>query len=125
MQMGCVFVHMYHRRNNVVPADLPAQKVGCPFKIGFDFLPALAFEKRRAGGDEGVHKPGAVLPGTAFCRRYPSVNLLPIAALRLDDVEVMFAFACVNVGVTGVLFLFSLVMGLQRPGRSAFVLRKP
>ena len=48
-----------------------------------------------------------------------------IASLRLDDMEIVFAPACVNVGVTGVLFFLPFVMGFQRPCRVALVLLKP
>ena len=54
-----------------------------------------------------------------------ALNEVVIASLRLDDMEVVFAPACINVGVTGVLFFLSFVMGFQRPCWVALVLLKP
>ena len=54
-----------------------------------------------------------------------ALNEVVIASLRLDDMEVVFTPACVNVGVAGVLFFLSFVMGFQRPCRVALVLLKP
>ena len=43
--------------------------------------------------------------------------LMSSGACWLDDMEIVFAPACVNVGVAGVLFFLSFVMGFQRPCR--------
>ena len=60
---------------------------------------------------------------TTFTKRF---ELSPIVCpLRLDDIEIVFAPACVNVGVTGVLFFLPFVLGFQRPCRVALVLHKP
>ena len=48
-----------------------------------------------------------------------------VASLRLDDMEVVFAPAGVNVGVAGVLLLLPFVVGFQRPCRVALVFLKP
>lgn len=103
-------------------ADPLAEKLGGPFEVVLHLRSLLPFEKLRAGGDEGVHKPGAVLAGAASRRRYPAVNLLSVPPLRLDDVEVVFAFRCVNIGVAGVLFFCALMVCFQRPCGSALVL---
>src|SRR5699024_7277976 len=54
-----------------------------------------------------------------------ALNEVIIASLRLDDMEVVFTPACVNVGIAGILFFLSFVMGFQRPCRVALVLLKP
>ena len=45
-----------------------------------------------------------------------------VPALWLDDVEIVFASAGINVGVAGVLLFLPFVMGFQRPCRVALVL---
>ena len=47
-----------------------------------------------------------------------------VPARPLDDVEVVFTPAGVNVGIAGVLFLLPFVMGFQRSCRIAFVFFK-
>ena len=49
---------------------------------------------------------------------------LEISAFRLDDVEVVFASAGVNVGIAGILFFLSFVMALQCSCKSALVFFK-
>jgi len=48
-----------------------------------------------------------------------------VPALWLDDVEIVFASAGINVGVAGVLLFLPFVMGFQRPCRVALVFLKP
>ena len=82
-------------------------------------------EKLRAGGYQRIDKPCTVFPCPASGLLDTALNEVVIASLRLDDMEIVFAPACVNVGVTGVLFFLSFVMGFQRPCRVALVLLKP
>ena len=56
---------------------------------------------------------------------FRSLNEVVVASLRLDDMEVVFAPAGVNVGVAGVLLLLPFVVGFQRPCRVALVFLKP
>ena len=72
-----------------------------------------------------VCKPGAVLAGKASSLLNPALNEVVIAFLRLDDMEVVLALGCVNVGIAGVLFFLPFVMGFQWPCRVALVLLKP
>ena len=74
---------------------------------------------------DNIDKPCAVLAGSASGLLDTALNEVVIASLRLDDMEIVFAPACVNVGVTGVLFFLSFVMGFQRPCRVALVFLKP
>jgi hypothetical protein len=46
-----------------------------------DILFAPALEELRTGGDECIHKHGAVLAGAAPCRLDAIVNLVPIFAV--------------------------------------------
>ena len=82
-------------------------------------------KKLRAGGNQRIHKPGTVLAGSAACLFNSALNEVVIPSLRLDDMEVVFAPACVNVGIAGILFFLSFVMGFQRPCRVALVFLKP
>src|SRR5699024_2840605 len=82
-------------------------------------------EKLRAGGYQRIDKPCAVLAGSASGLLDTALNEVVIASLRLDDMEIVFAPACVNVVVTCVLFFLPFVMGFQRPCRVALVLLKP
>lgn len=125
VHMGCFFVHVHHRRDDIFLTYPFTQEIGGPLEIVLYIGPFFTFEKLRAGGDEGIHKPGAVLAGAASRRLYPAVNLLPVSACGIDDVEVVLAFAGVDVGIAGVLFFDAFVVGLQRPGGSALVLCEP
>ena len=81
-------------------------------------------EKLRAGGYQRIDKPRAVFPCPASGLLDTALNEVVIASLRLDDMEVVFAPAGVNVGIAGVLFLLPFVMGFQRPCRVALMLLK-
>ena len=84
----------------------------------------LLLEKLRAGGNQRIHKPGAVPAGAAANLFNAALNEVVIASLRLDDVEIVLAPAGVNVGIAGVLFLLPFVMGFQRSCRIALVFFK-
>src|SRR5699024_8806977 len=81
-------------------------------------------EKLRAGGYQRIDKPCAVFPCPASGLLDTALNEVVIASLWLDDMEIVFALACVNVVVTGVLFFLSYVIVFQRPCRVALVLLK-
>lgn len=115
---------MHDRRYDIVFTDPLAKELRGPFEVGGYVLPFLPFEELRAGGDERIHKPGTVLAGAASRRCNPAVNLLAVPSIRLDDVEVVFAFFRINVGIAGVLFFCALMVCFQRPGGSALVLCK-
>ena len=82
----------------------------------------LLLKKLWAGGNERIDKPGAVFPCTATDLFDTVLNKMIVPALRLDDMEVVFAPAGVNVGVAGVLLFLPFMMGFQRPCRVALVL---
>ena len=84
----------------------------------------LLLEKLRAGGNQRIHKPGAVPAGAAASLFNAALNEVVIASLRLDDVEIVLAPAGVNVGIAGVLFFLSFVMGFQRSCRISLVFFK-
>ena len=84
----------------------------------------LLLEKLRAGGNQRIHKPGAVLTGAAASLFNAVLDKVVIASLWLDNVEVVLAPAGVNIRVAGVLFLLSFVMGFQRSCRIALVFLK-
>ena len=84
----------------------------------------LLLEKLRAGGNQRIDKPGAVLTGAAASLFNAVLDKVVVPALRLDDMEVVFAPAGVNVGIAGVLFLLPFVMGFQRSCRIALVFFK-
>ena len=65
---------------------------------------------------------GLVLLGSGLFNA--ALNEMVIAALRLDDVEIVLAPAGVNVGIAGVLFLLPFVMGFQWSCRIALVFFK-
>ena len=85
----------------------------------------LLLEKLWAGGNERIDKPGAVFPCTATGLFDTVLNKMIVPALWLDDVEIVFASAGINVGVAGVLLFLPFVMGFQRPCRVALVFLKP
>ena len=85
----------------------------------------LLLEKLRAGGNQRIHKPGTILTGAAASLFNTVLYKVVVPALRLNNVEVVFAPAGVNVGIAGVLFLLPFVMGFQRPCRVALVFLKP
>ncbi len=119
MQMGRFLVHVNHRRHDILPAYPPNKKISRPLEKGLYLLWGLALEKLRAGGYEGIYKPGAVLACPAPSLFNTALNEMVITALRLDDMEIVLAFHRVNIRVTGVLFFLSFVVGFQRPCRVA------
>ena len=58
-------------------------------------------EKLRAGGDERIHKPGAVFPCPAPRLFNAALNEMVVAFRPLDDVKIVLAPAGVNVGIRG------------------------
>ena len=125
MQVGRFLVHVYHRRHDIFPSYPANEEVRRPLEKRLYLLWGFLLKKLRAGGYQRIDKPCAVLAGSAPGLLNPALNEVVIASLRLDDMEVVFAPACVNVGVAGVLFFLSFVMGFQRPCRVALVLLKP
>ena len=118
MQVGRFLVHVYHRRHDIFPAYPPDQKLCRPLGKRLYLLWGFSLEKHRAGGDERIDKPGAVLSGAAPRLFNTALNEVVIASRPLDDMEVVFTPAGVNVGIAGVLFFLSFVMGFQRPCRA-------
>ena len=123
--MRCFLVHVYHRRHDIFPAHFVNEEVSRPLEKCLYLLWGLPLEKLRAGGYQRIDKSGAVLAGAAPGLFNTALNEVVIASLRLDDMEVVFASAGVNVGVAGILFFLPFMMGFQRPCRVALVLFKP
>ena len=123
--MGCLFVHVDYRRNDVLFANLLAKELRGPLEVGPNILHLPALEELGAGGDEGVYEAGAVFAGAAPRHRDPAVYFLPVAASGLDDVEVVLASAGVDVGIAGVFFFGALMVGLQPTGGTTLVLCEP
>lgn len=114
MQVGRLLVHVYHGGEDIAPPDLLFHK-GYGFrKVGLDVLLAPAIKELRAGGDEGIHKHGAVFSRLAARRPDPTVDLLPVSLLWLDDMKVVLASRYVNVGIAGVFLLRALMVRFQR-----------
>ncbi|CUQ21349.1 Uncharacterised protein [Flavonifractor plautii] len=124
MQVGRFLVHVYHRRHDIFPAYPFDEEVRRPLEKRLYLLWGFPLKKLRAGSYQRIDKPGAVFP-CPTPRLFDTVlNEVVVSALRLDDMEVVFTPACVNVGIAGVLFFLSFVMGFQRPRRVALVLLK-
>lgn len=85
-----------------------------------DFLPFFAFKKIGAGGYQSIYEADAVLADFATCRCYPSVRFLLIGHNGLYDVEIVFAFRDVDIGVAGIFFFGALMVCLQS-ARAAFL----
>ncbi len=125
MQVGRFLVHVYHRRHDIFPSYPANEEVRRPLEERLYLLWGFPLKKLRAGGYQRIDKPCAVLAGSAPGLLDTALNEVVIASRPLDDMEVVFTPACVNVGVAGVLFFLSFVMGFQRPCRVALVLLKP
>ena len=125
MQVGRFLVHVYHRRHDIFPSYPANEEVRRPLEKRLYLLWGFPLEKLRAGSYQRIDKPCAVLAGSAPGLLNPALNEVVIASLRLDDMEVIFTTAGVNVGVAGVLFFLPFVMGFQRPCRITLVLLKP
>ena len=102
----------------------PIKKSAALWEKFLYLLWGLLLEKLRAGANQRIHKPGAVLTGTAASLFNAVLNEVVISSLWLDDVEIVLAPAGVNVGIAGVLFLLPFVMGFQRSCRIALVFFK-
>ena len=116
VEVGRFLVHVYHGGKDIAPAHLLLHERHGLREVGLHLLSVPAREKLRAGGNEGVHKHGAVLPCPAPRRLDPAVDLPPVLLFGPDDVKVVPAPAGVNVRVAGVLLFGALVVGFQRPG---------
>ena len=125
MQVGRFLVHVYHRRHDIFPSYPANEEVRRPLEKRLYLLWGFPLEKLRAGSYQRIDKPCAVLAGSAPGLFNAVLNEMIVPALWLDDMKVVLAPACVNVGVAGVLFFLSFVMGFQRPCRVALVLLKP
>ncbi|SJP35297.1 Uncharacterised protein [Clostridioides difficile] len=125
MQVGRFLVHVYHRRHDIFPSYPANEEICRPLEERLYLFWGFPLEELRAGGYQRIDKPCAVFPRPASSLLDTALNEVVIASLRLDDMEVVFTPACVNVGVAGVLFFLSFVMGFQRPCRVALVLLKP
>ena len=124
MQVGRFLVHVNHRRHDILPAYPLDKEVSRPLEKCLYLLWGLALEKLRAGGYEGIDKPGAVLACPAPSLFNAALNEMVITALRLDDMEIVLALCRVNVRVAGILFFLPFVVGFQRPCRVALMLCK-
>ena len=124
MQVGRFLVHVYHRRHDILPPHPANEEIRRPLEKGLYLFRGLLLEKLRAGGNQRIHKPGAVPAGAAASLFNTVLDKVVVPALRLDDVEIVLAPAGVNVGVAGVLLFLPFVMGFQRSCRIALVLFK-
>ena len=124
MQVRRFFVHVYHCRHDIFPTYPVNEKVCRPLEKCLYLLWGLLLEKFRAGGNQRVNKPGAVFTGAAACLFDTALNEVVVSAFRFNNVEVVFAFCRVNVGVAGILLFLPFVMGFQRPRRVTFMLLK-
>mgnify|MGYP004715327427 CR=1 FL=1 len=124
VQMGRFFIHVYHSRNDVLPAHPVNEEVRRPLEVGRYLLWGLALEKLRAGGNQRIHKPGAVPAGATASLFNTVLYKVVVPALRINNVKIVLAPAGVNVGIAGVLFLLPFVMGFQRSCRISLVLFK-
>ena len=100
------------------------EEVSRPLEKRLYLFGLLALEKLRAGGNQRIDKPCAVLACPAPGLFNAALNEVVVSTLRLDDMEVVLAPAGVNVGIAGILFFLSFVMGFQRSCRIALVLFK-
>ena len=119
MQVGRFLVHVYHRRHDIFPAYPVGEEVRRPLEKRLYLFCGFPLEKLRAGCYQRIDKPGAILAGAAPCLLNPALNEVVVASLRLDDMEIVFTTAGVNVGVAGVFVFLPFVMGFQRPCRVA------
>ena len=65
MQVGRFLVHVYHRRHDIFPAYSVGEEVRRPLEKRLYLLWGLLLKKFRAGGNQRIHKPGAVPAGAA------------------------------------------------------------
>ena len=101
---------------------MPFQKVQGLGKERFDLGTILSLKELRRSGEQDLHHPDAVLPGSAASGADLALSLSSVFARWLDEVEVVFAAGLVNVGVAGVFFFSALVVGLDICDLGAFVL---
>src|SRR5699024_5917122 len=109
MLVGRFLVHVYDRRHDIFASYPSNEKICRPLEERLYLLWRFPLENLRAGGYQRIDKPCAVLAGSASGLLDTALNEVVIASLRLDDMEIVFAPACVNVGVTGVLFFLPFV----------------
>ena len=122
--MGRFLVHVYPRRHDIFPPYPVNEEVRRPLEKRLYLLWGFPLEKLRAGGYQRIDKPCAVLAGAAPRLFNAALNEMVIAALRLDDMEIVLAPAGVNIRVAGILLFLPFVMGFQRSCRIALVFFK-
>ena len=74
--MGRFFVHMDGGGKYVVFSDLPSEELNRRLEKQLNFLPFLALEELRAGGNQCVHEADAVFAGFAARHFNPAVGFL-------------------------------------------------
>ena len=123
VHVRCLFIHVYHGRNNIFLAYTLLQKVKGPPEVlrHFHFV---SLGKLRADRYQCVHELHAVLPYPAACHLDAVPDLLFVAPSGRHQMEVLRRAAEVNVRVAGVAVLCPLVVGTQCLGRAALVLCK-
>ena len=123
VHVRCLFIHVYHGRNNIFLAYTLLQKVKGPPEVLRHFR-FVGLGKLRADRYQCIHEFHAVLPHPAACRLDAVLDLLFVAPLGRHQMEVLRRAAEINVRVAGVAVLCPLVVGTQRLGRAALVLCK-
>ena len=106
VHMRRFLVHVDDGGEYVTRADLIRYEIRRSVEERPDFLPLLALEELRAGGDERVHETNAVLAGLAPRRVNPAVRFPLVGRFRFDDMEIVLLFA---MSMSGLLAYFSFV----------------
>ena len=111
--MGRFLVHMHHSGYDCLFGLMLLQKVQSFLEKHLNLRTLLPFEELRAGSEQRLDHTDTVFPGTASGSGNLPLRFRPVFAGRFDQMEVVLASAGVYIGITGVFFLCTLVMGLD------------
>ena len=67
MHVRRLLINVHHGRNDVLLPDSFLHEAAGAGVVGEDFFLRLPFEELKTGGNQRIHKPQAVLAGTALC----------------------------------------------------------
>ena len=111
--MGRFLVHMHHGGYDRLLGLMFFYEAKRLLEESADLGFLLALEKLRVGCHQGLHHSNTVLPGAALGLGDLMLGFGPVLPFRLNKMIVEAALAGVHIGITGVLLLGALVVGLN------------
>ena len=116
-----LLIHMHHSGDEGFGSLTLLEKIQSVLKEFPDLLLCFFLEECRAAGNQRFYQPHAVGTGAAACFPDLFFRLLPVMPLGFDQMKIKVASAGIHIGITGVLFFCTLVMGFDPADLRSFV----